>query len=35
MTKVLALAEMPEIDHRVCRGFQGMVQPADSLEAQQ
>lgn len=32
MRKALALAEMPEIDHRVCQGFQGIVQPADPLE---
>ena len=35
MTKALALAEMPQIDHRVSQGFQGIMQLADPLEAQQ
>jgi len=35
MTKGLALAEMPQIDHRVCQGLQGIVQLTDPLEAQQ
>ena len=35
MRQRLALAEMAEIDHRVCQSFQGIVQLADSLKAQQ
>jgi len=35
MMQGLALAEMPEIDQRVCQGFQGVMQLADPLEAQQ
>jgi hypothetical protein len=35
MTDGLALTEMPQIDHRVSQGFQGVVQPAEPLEAQQ
>ena len=35
MRKALALAEMPEIDHRVRQGFQGIMQLADPLEAHQ
>jgi len=34
MTAGLALAEMPQIYHRVSQGFQGIVQTADPLEAQ-
>jgi len=35
MTRTLALAEMPEIDHRVSQAFHGIVQLADPFEAQQ
>lgn len=35
MTRTLALAEMPEIDHRVRQTFQGVVQPTDPFKAQQ
>jgi hypothetical protein len=35
MEKPLALAEMPEIDHRVRQGFQGVVQLAEPLETHQ
>ncbi len=35
MRERLALAEMPQIDHRVCQSFQGIVQLTDPLEAQQ
>jgi hypothetical protein len=31
MVQPLAFAEMPEIDHRVRQGFQGVVQFADPL----
>jgi hypothetical protein len=29
------LAVVPEINHRVCEGFECVLQPADVLEAQQ
>ncbi len=35
MQKPLAFTEMPEIDHRVGQGFQGIVQFADPFEALQ
>ena len=35
MIEGLALAEMPEIDHRVSQGFQGMVQLTNPFKAQQ
>ena len=35
MTRPLALAEMPQINHRICQAFQGVVQLTDPLEAQQ
>lgn len=35
MIKALALAEMPEIDHRVRQAFQGIVQLTDPFKAQQ
>jgi len=35
MTRTLALAEMPEIDHRISQAFQGIMQLTDSFEAQQ
>ncbi len=33
MTKALALAEMPEIDHRVRQAIHGIVQLTDALES--
>ena len=35
MMRTLALAEMPQIDHRVSQARQGVVQLTDPLEAQQ
>ena len=35
IVRTLALTEMPEIDHRVRQGFQGIVQPTDALETDQ
>ena len=35
MMRTLVLAEMPQIDHRVCQAFQSIVQRTDPLEAQQ
>lgn len=31
----LAVAEMPQVDHRVGKGFERVVQYADPIEAQQ
>jgi hypothetical protein len=31
----LSLAEMPQIDHRVCQGFERVVQLTDTLESKQ
>jgi len=35
MTRALALAEMPEIDHRISQAIHGIVQRTDTFEAQQ
>ena len=35
MTRTLALAEMPEIDHRVRQTFQGVMQLTNPFKAQQ
>jgi hypothetical protein len=34
MRKALALAEMPEIDHRVRQTFQGVMQLTNAFKAQ-
>ena len=33
MTQALALAEMPEVNHRVRQAFQGIVELTDALES--